>query len=305
MEKVLVTGGCGFIGSHIVENLLEEGFKVAIVDNLQSGKLKNIPDNVEFYEKDITSPDIVDTIVNIKPNYIIHQAAQVSVFESICDIKKDSEINIQGSVNVINAAKEADVNKIVFASSAAVYGNPEYLPIDVNHSTIPLSPYGLSKYTVEQYLRIAKEHYNIDYTVLRYSNVFGPKQDARGEGGVISIFADRIINKADVTIFGDGEQTRDFIYVKDVARANVNAIKNGHGKIYNVSSGEKISINQLFEQMIRINNSNINVRYKAERNGDIQHSLLSNDITREELQWELKYTFNEGLQETVDYLSTS
>ncbi|MCP3032931.1 NAD-dependent epimerase/dehydratase family protein [Halobacillus sp. A1] len=307
MEKVLVTGGCGFIGSHIVENLVELGYKVTVIDDLSSGDLDYIDEtNVKFYKQDVANSEVIEIIENEAPDYIIHQAAQVSVSKSILDINKDSKINIQGSVNLIKAAAQSNVKKIVFASSAAVYGNPEKLPVEIDHSINPLSPYGLSKYTVERYLKLAKDYYNVNYSILRYSNVFGPRQDAIGEGGVVAIFADRMINNLDISIHGDGEQTRDFVFVKDVADANVKALYRGDNSIFNVSSGERISVNELFNSMKEASHYSRKAIYSARRLGDIEHSMLDNEQTIANLNWNINYSIKQGIEETVDfYKSTS
>lgn len=304
MEKVLVTGGAGFIGSHVVEKLIEKGYKVAVVDNLSTGKKNNIKGyEVEFYHCDITDAiHLFQVVESFQPDYIIHLAAQVSVSESVENITYDSMVNIQGSVNIIEAAKKYDVKRIVFSSTAAVYGNTEYLPIDTNHKTEPTSPYGLAKYTVEKYLQLAHELYGLDYTILRYSNVYGPRQDSKGEGGVVAIFADKLSNQERPIIYGDGNQTRDFVYVEDVAEANVLSIKNNRNGIYNVSTCERISINDLLNAMFKfINNSGIEPIYKEERKGDIKHSVLNNKDTLNSIDWHPKILLDKGIELTFKY----
>lgn len=298
MTKVLVTGGAGFIGSHIVEDLLENNYEVAVIDNLSSGKLENIDlGRVKYYEGDIVNEEFVNkAIEEFGPQYIIHQAAQVSVVESVKNMVHDEQVNIKGSLNIINAARLYQVEKMVFASSAAVYGNPQYLPVDTAHNTAPMSPYGLSKLTVEKYLQIAKELYGLDYTILRYGNVYGPRQDAKGEGGVIAIFMDKVINDESVTIFGNGEQTRDFVYVKDVARANVLAMESKKGsKMLNIASGQAISILELCKVIQEVTNKELVIYHKDKRNGDIEHSALSNQETSEVLNWNPKVELYEGI----------
>lgn len=303
MEKVLVTGGAGFIGSHVVEKLIEKGYKVAVVDNLSTGKKDNIKGcEVEFYHCDITDAlHLFQVVETFQPDYIIHLAAQVSVTESVKNITYDSMVNIQGSVNVIEAAKKYNIKRIVFSSTAAVYGNPEYLPIDINHKTEPTSPYGLAKYTVEQYLKLAYELYELDYTILRYSNVYGPRQDSKGEGGVVAIFSDKLSNHERPIIYGDGNQTRDFVYVKDVAEANVLSLKNNRNGIYNVSTCERISINDLLNTMFEAINSPIKPIYKEERKGDIKHSILDNHQTRHFIGWFPNIFLKEGIKSTIEY----
>lgn len=303
MEKILVTGGAGFIGSHVVEKLLEKGYKVAVLDNLSTGKKDNIKGcEVEFYYCDITDVlHLFQVVETFQPDYIIHLAAQVSVSDSVKNITHDSMVNIQGSVNVIEAAKKYNVKRIVFSSTAAVYGNPEYLPIDTDHKTEPTSPYGLAKYTVEKYLQLAYELYGLDYTILRYSNVYGPRQDSKGEGGVVAIFANKLSNQERPVIYGDGNQTRDFVYVEDVAEANVLSIKNNRNGIYNVSTCERISINDLLKSMFNFNNNGIEPIYKEERQGDIKHSVLNNKDTFSRIGWCPKTVLDKGIELTLKY----
>ncbi|MFN2744467.1 NAD-dependent epimerase/dehydratase family protein [Bacillus sp. z60-18] len=302
MEKVLVTGGCGFIGSHIAEQLLKENYQVSILDNLSTGHRSNIEGlPIDFYHEDITNPEVIEVIKSINPDYIIHLAAQVSVGESVKDFLNDENINIRGSLHVIKAASECGARKIIFASSAAVYGNPDYLPVDTRHNTNPGSPYGLTKLTVENYLKLAYDLYGIEYCVLRYSNVYGPRQDAKGEGGVVSIFSDLLTSGTAPVIFGDGEQSRDFIYVGDVASANVKALKAQSNVCLNVSNGFSITVNELFAEMKKATKSTLSPIYQDERPGDIRHSTLSNEETKQILNWEPKMPLSEGLEKTISF----
>lgn len=304
MKRVVVTGGAGFIGSHIVEELLKNKFHVSIIDNFSTGKMENVEHlQADLYTCDITDPSVISLIVSLCPDYIIHQAAQVSVAESVQNPLLDEKINVKGSLHIIEAASKAKVKKLVFASSAAVYGNPVELPVTTDHPTRPESPYGLTKLTVEHYLKLASKLHEIPYSILRYSNVYGPRQDAKGEGGVVSIFSDRLTNHIAPVIFGDGEQTRDFIYVKDVAAANVKAMLAEDNLCVNVSSGTRITINELFETMKDIAWSNLSPVYQPERQGDIRDSVLSNEETRELLKWEPSYGLFRGLKETLAYCS--
>jgi UDP-glucose 4-epimerase len=299
--RVLVTGGCGFIGSHIVDKLIQEKHDVYVVDNLVTGHKQNVSQNIPIMDCDINS-DMMDKVVqDFKPEVIIHQAAQVSVAHSINDMLYDEKVNIHGTVKIIDLAKKYDVKKIIFASSAAVYGNPVTLPVDLNHPTEPLSPYGVSKLSVEYYLKMANTLSGLDYTILRYANVYGPRQDAHGEGGVISIFSDCLANGNPPTIYGDGEQTRDFVYVEDVASANVQALSLGHNQVLNVSTGEEISVKNLFETMQEVAGLSLDVNYEDERNGDIRKSVLCNKKTKEVLNWNPQTSLFEGLQKTLNY----
>ncbi|RSL29763.1 NAD-dependent epimerase/dehydratase family protein [Salibacterium salarium] len=297
MDKVLVTGGCGFIGSHIVDQLLEEGYETIVVDNLVSGKLENIDkSDVSFYLCNINSAEFQTVVETESPRYIIHQAAQVSVPSSLSDIFHDENINIRGSLNVMEAAKNNNVEKIVFASSAAVYGEPQYLPIDEEHPIAPLAPYGVSKYAVEKYLEMAHQLYGIDYTILRYSNVYGPRQDAKGEGGVISIFKDKMEEGQNVVVYGNGEQTRDFIHVYDVAKTNVKAMKSETTeRIFNLSTNDTISLNELIPAMEKAFDEKVSTTYKDAREGDITHSCLNNEKLQKYLNANKQYLIEVGL----------
>ncbi|MTT31855.1 NAD-dependent epimerase/dehydratase family protein [Terrilactibacillus sp. BCM23-1] len=300
MDRVIVTGGAGFIGSHIVEALLRENYKVMVIDNFSTGHrrhLEHLP--IDVYTFDITNPDVMDLIISLHPDYIIHEAAQISVANSVKDILNDENVNVKGSLHVIKAAIKANVKKVVFASSAAVYGNPITLPVSVDHPTRPESPYGLTKLTVEHYLKMAYKFYGLSYGILRYSNVYGPRQDAKGEGGVVAIFSECMRKETAPTIFGDGKQTRDFIFVRDVASANIKALKVDKNISVNISSGGSITINQLFETMKKAANSHLSVHYADARQGDIRDSLLSNDETKRLLGWAPCVDLFQGLRETI------
>jgi UDP-glucose 4-epimerase len=299
--KVLVTGGAGFIGSHIVDLLVETGCRVSVVDNLSTGLFENINPRVNFYKIDIRDPDLKEAIARERPEAVIHLAAQVDVQRSLKDPLTDSQINILGAINLLNACAGNGIARVVYASSAAVYGNPSYLPVDESHPAMPQSPYGVSKYTVEHYLRVYRVISGINYTVLRFANVYGPRQDAAGEGGVVAIFVDRILKGASPRIFGDGEQTRDFIYVKDVAAASIAALRRGDGGPFNVSTGEGLSVNHLFQTLKKITGSPLEQVYKPPRPGDITHSYLANEKTCAALGWRPRYSLEEGLRETVEF----
>lgn len=299
--NVLVTGGAGFIGSHIVDKLINEGLDVVVVDNLSTGKLENLNDKAKFYNLDITSEQLSNIFEKEKIDVVIHQAAQTDVQKSLQDPISDSKVNINGTINLLKCCRKYNVRKIIYASSAAVYGKPEYLPIDEKHPIQPMSFYGISKFTPESYLKIYKELYGLDYTILRYSNIYGPRQDSKGEGGVIAIFIDKLLNEQTPIIFGDGEQTRDFLYVEDVAEANFRAIFKGDGEILNISTNTRISINQLYTELTSILHLDLKPHYKEARLGDILHSSLNNQKAIQTLNWQPKYTFSEGLLKTVSY----
>ncbi|RFU63987.1 NAD-dependent epimerase/dehydratase family protein [Peribacillus glennii] len=302
MKKVIVTGGAGFIGSHIVEELLRNHYQVTVIDNFSTGhheNIKHLP--IKLYDYDITNPGIMDLIASLNPDYIIHQAAQVSVAESVQNILFDEHVNVKGSLHIIKAAIKSRVKKVVFASSAAVYGNPVELPVSTKHPLKPESPYGLTKLTVENYLRMSNSLYNLPYCILRYSNVYGPRQDAKGEGGVVAIFSNRMSHNISPFIYGDGEQTRDFVFVKDVAAANVKALLAKDNLCVNVSSGTSISVNELFQTMKAVAACEVNPVYEQARQGDIRHSILCNQETKAILDWEPMVGLAQGLEETILY----
>jgi UDP-glucose 4-epimerase len=299
--NVLVTGGAGFIGSHIVDLLVEKGCTVSIVDNLSTGRAENINPGANFYNIDVRDPGLKEIIAREKPTAIIHLAAQVDVQCSLQEPYTDAEINILGSVNLLDACSGCGVGKVIYASTAAVYGSPAYLPVDERHPVAPQSPYGLSKHTVEHYLRLYREMHGVSFTVLRFANVYGPRQDAAGEGGVVAIFVDKLAKGVKPAIFGDGEQTRDFIYVKDVAAASVAALRRGDGGTFNVSTGKGLTVNYLYQALKALTGSTMEPVYQPPRPGDITHSTLSNARACVSLDWRPRYILTEGLRETVDF----
>jgi len=298
--KILVTGGAGFIGSHIVDLLIEQGNQVVVIDNLSTGKAENVNKDAIFYQMDLLDQRLSQILLIERPEVVIHQAAQTQVPRSIEDPNFDANTNILGTIRLLEACRESRVRKVIFASTAAVYGNPKYLPIDERHPIRPLSGYGVGKFAAEQYLYVYHQLYGLEYTVLRYANVYGLRQDAKGEGGVISIFIDRVAQEKPISIYGDGEQTRDYIYVEDVARANVAAIHRGNQEVFNIGTGVKTSINQLVELLVQITGKPIVKDYKAERSGDIKESSFDHRKAQTMLRWEPKTALLEGLRKTYE-----
>jgi len=272
-KNVLITGGAGFIGSHIVDLLIENNYNVFIVDNLSSGSESNLNKDAKFYNLDINSPDLENVFSENKIDYVFHLAAQANVSFSTKFPMVDATENILGSINILKLSKKYGVKKFMPASTAAVYGVPERLPVDEEHDTTCLSFYGLSKLTMEKYIEL----FGVDYIIFRLANVYGPRQSAHGEAGVVAIFADKMKNNETITIDGDGEQTRDFVYVADIARVFLQAIKSDvKNEIINVSTNTSISINKLFETMSEKYNYNKKPNYGEVRQGDIKHSVLDN-----------------------------
>ena len=299
--KVLVSGGAGFIGSHTVDFLIKQGAEVVIVDDLSRGKKENINPAANFYPIDIRSRDIKDLLAGEPVEYAIHLAAQIDVQSSLKEPLFDASVNILGTLNLLEACLQSGVKKVVYASSAAVYGEPCYLPVDEKHPVKSQSGYGLSKQVAERYLALYKALHGLDFSVLRYANVYGPRQDAAGEGGVVAVFADKLL-KGDVPeIFGDGEQTRDFVFAADVARANFLALQKAPGACMNVSTGEETTVNHLYRTFQDLLGEEREPRYARARPGDINKSFLANHLIKEILNWEPEVTLKEGLRLTLEY----
>lgn len=300
MEKVLITGGSGFIGSHVVDKFIANNYEVVVVDNLVTGNYKNIDGKkITFVNEDIRNIKKLEEIfVNNKISHVIHMAAQVSVSASVENIKYDAEENIIALINILELSKKYGIKKVLFSSTAAVYGIPEEVPSKESNKTSPLSPYGLSKLVGEEYLKMYSKLFGVNYVILRYANVYGPRQSAHGEAGVVSIFNDKIKENSDIFIEGDGNQTRDFVYVKDVANANylctVEDVKN---EILNVSTNTEISIVNLFNTMKKYSGYEKEALHKEERIGDIRHSKLDNSKLKSLTSWEPKFDLENGLKE--------
>jgi len=299
---ILVTGGAGFIGSHIVDGLIDKGYEVVVADNLRTGKTDNINSKAVFYNIDIRTPELESIFINHKIEYVFHEAAQASVSSSMNEPMEDLSINIAGSVNLLSFSKKYGVKKFIVASTAAVYGIPHYLPVDEKHNVDLLSFYGLSKYTMENYIKL----FGIDYIILRYSNVYGPRQDCLGEAGVVAIFIDRLTKNLSVEMHGDGEQTRDFVFVKDVAKANIMLMESEIiNETFNIATNHSISINKLFETIKNISGSSSETISKPERAGDIKHSRLDNAKISDAVGWTSSYDIDNGLKLTADWAKTA
>lgn len=299
--KILVTGGAGFIGSHITDGLAANGHDVVVVDNLSSGNMANVNPACKFYQADIKDRDLGGIFAGERPQVVIHHAAQVDVQKSVDNPVVDAMVNIVGTVNLLDCCVRHGVGKIIYASSAAVYGTPLYLPIDENHLVVPISNYGISKHTPEHYIKVYNEMHGLAYTVLRYANVYGPRQGTVGEGGVICIFANKFLAGKSPVIYGDGSQTRDFIYVADIVNANLHALNRGDGLIINIGSGVKTSVNELSGQFKSLLASSIDAVYAVPRPGDIEHSVFDIARAKAELGWQPQWSLPDGLRETVEF----
>lgn len=295
--NVLVTGGCGFIGSHIVDRLVDAGHTVAVADNLSTGNLEHLNPAAKLYRVDIREQELRGVFEDFRPDAVYHEAAQIDIQTSIRDVGLDAQINVLGTVRVLECCRDFQVGKLIYASSAAVYGNPEYLPVDEAHPVAPMSFYGVSKLTPEYYIKAFSGLYGLRYTILRYANVYGVRQDPKGEGGVVSIFTDKLLAGEAPVIFGDGEQTRDFVYVRDIAGANLAALTRGDNQTVNVSTGVQTSVNALLRAMA----PGVQAEYRPARAGDIKDSFLDNRRLREILGYSIQYPLAEGLRETMEY----
>ena len=299
--KILVTGGAGFIGSHVVDKLVEQGHDVIVIDNFSTGKRVNLQNNVKLIDLNLSSFELSNVFEEYQPEVVIHLAAQVNVNKSIRDPKLDAEINILGTINLLENCRKYKIKKIIYAASAAQFGNPQCLPIDEKHPFQPLSPYGLSKSVVESYLKLYSHLFDLDYTILRYANVYGPRQNSDAEGGVIAIFSQQLVNNEPLTIFGDGEQTRDFIYVEDVAAATILMLNIGNNQIYNLGSGKEISLNNLMGLFKDISQKEISLNYVEARKGDIENTYYSIEKIKNECDFSPKINLKEGLTKTINY----
>ena len=302
--RITVTGGAGFIGSHLVDRLIEDGHTVQVIDNLYTGNKEFVHSKAQFVELDIRDPKLYSVLEEFRPDYIFHEAAQTEVSTSMSNPMLDCDINLMGLINLLNAAVKLDVKKFLMPSSAAVYGNLDTLPLNEEMIGNPSSFYGLTKLTTEHYLRIYHEAFGLPYICYRYSNVFGPRQGNGGEGGVISIFAKAIVQGSSIIIYGDGKQTRDFIYVDDVVEANILGMQHQVTGIYNVSTGISSSVNLLVDEFRNISGKDIEVVYDKPRLGDIRDSVLATDKSEKELLFTAKYNLHDGLIKTYEYFKT-
>lgn len=301
--NILVTGGAGFIGSHIVDALIAQGHTVVIIDNLITGQTDLINPKAVFYQEDIRDGDKISEIIQ-KHNIevISHQAAQLDVRKSVEDPQFDAQVNIIGTINLFEAARKYGVRKIVFASSGgAIYGDTDILPTPENHPTDPISPYGIAKLVMEKYAHYYQTIYGVEYVALRYSNVYGPRQNTKGEAGVIAIFASRMLENKEVFINGDGENTRDFVFVQDVVDANIAALTGDIVGAYNVGTSIQSTINQIFDIIHITTNSGVEKKHIEAKLGEQKYSCLSYDKLHQAIAWEPQTNLKTGLQQTVDW----
>jgi UDP-glucose 4-epimerase len=312
MTRVLVTGGAGFIGSHLVDRLLADDHEVTVVDNLSSGHLYNLaparrdPDlPLDFVRLDITSDGLERAIAKAAPQVVLHLAAQTDGRRSVDDPVRDAMVNVVGTVNVLESCRRHEVRKVVFATSGGcIHGEPppHDLPVSEDHPGHPASPYGAGKRGAEEYLHAYASLYGLRWTSLALGNVYGPRQDPSGEAGVVSIFAGRMLDGRDITIYGDGERTRDFVFVADVVEALVSALEQGDGARVNVGTGAETSVNELFTELAAITGYAKHPSYAATRPGEIRHISLDGFAAEAHLGWRPRTELGDGLRATVEWL---
>lgn len=301
--KILVTGGAGFIGSHLVDGLIEKGHEVAVIDDLSTGREENLNPGAEFHRIDIASNDVEDIFKGGNFSHVVHQAAQINVVKSLEEPVLDARVNILGSINLLDNCRKFSVKKFVYGNSGgAMSGDQNSLPMKESDPVSPESPYGVSKHTVEHYLTLYNKLYGLDYVSLRYPNVYGPRQDSSGEGGVVAIFCNKLVNDEKAVIFGDGEQTRDFTYVGDVIDATIIALEKGRGE-FNISTNRETSVNELYEKLLEVSGRDMEAVHGNERKGEVRRSALDNSRAGEVLGWKPGVSLEEGLKLTFDYFN--
>lgn len=298
--KILITGGAGFIGSHIADACIRAGYTTHIIDNLSTGARANIPPEAVFHEMDIRSDKPKQLWEQEQFSVLIHTAAQMNVRKSVEDPVMDADINVLGSLNLLEAGRRNGLQKVVFSSTGgAVYGEPVYAPQDEQHPINPVSPYGITKRSLEHYLSYYTKEYGIQTVSLRYANVYGPRQNSKGEAGVVAIFTEQMLAGRTCYINGDGQQTRDYIYVADVVEANMKALSTNHSATYNVGTGRETSVVALFDQLKNVIDPEVEPRHREAMPGEQQRSVIDSGKLSEELSWQQHYTLEEGLRETV------
>jgi UDP-glucose 4-epimerase len=303
--KILVTGGAGFIGSHVVDAYLEQGHDVVIVDDLSTGKRENANPKAKFYALDIRDEQLEEVFVAEKPDVVNHHAARANVRESMLKPILYADVNVLGSIRLLELSRKYRVKKFInISTGGAVYGEPEYLPADEQHPVNPLDPYGASKAAFEHYLPLYRTNYGLSFTSLRYANVYGPRQDPFGEAGVVAIFTGKMLCGEQAIINGSGEQERDFVYVGDVAWANVLALDKGDGGFYNIGTGVGTSINQIFFRLKTATRYTLPDVHGPAKAGEVFKIYLNADKARRELGWEPTVNLEEGLRRTVEFFRT-
>ena len=300
--KIVVTGGAGFIGSHVCDAFLAGGHDVHALDDLSSGKAENLDPRVKLHRADIRSREASQLILDEKPDAIAHLAAQMDVRRSVADPRFDAEVNIGGMLNLLEAAVKAGTRKVVFSSTGgAIYGEQDYFPADEKHPQRPCSPYGTSKAAGELYLNYYRQQHGLSYVALRYANVYGPRQNPHGEAGVVAIFCDRILAGKSCTIFGDGKQTRDFVFVGDVARANRLAMESNVNGSVNIGTGVETDVNQLYAKLAEVAGSKLAAEHAPGKPGEQKRSVIDAGYAGKVFGWKPEVKLEEGLRQTLEF----
>ncbi len=302
--KILITGGAGFIGSHIIDRHIEMGDDVIVIDNMSTGKVENLNPAARFYELDIRGDEATEVVLDEKPDVISHQAAQVQVTISQKQPAHDADVNIIGSLRMLEAARQASVKKIIFASTGgAIYGDPDPSSLPANEGLLPapISNYGAAKLSVEKYLHVYADTYGFNYVSLRYSNVFGPRQDPHGEAGVTAIFALKMLADEDVMMFGDGTETRDYTYISDIVDANILALEKGDREIFCIGRTVEVTVPEIFEKIAALTEYRKEPVREPLRPGEVHRIYLDNSKAKRVLGWEPKISFEDGLERTVEF----
>jgi UDP-glucose 4-epimerase len=303
--NILTTGGAGFIASHVSDRLIALGHNVTIVDDLSTGKIENLPPEGKFYEIDIRDKALSEVFDTEKPEVVIHHAAHADVTRSVRDPEHDASINILGSLNLLECCRKHDIRRFIYASTGgALYGEPCYIPADEAHPIDPVSPYGVSKHVVEQYLYVYQVNHGLDYTVLRYPNVYGPRQDPYGEAGVVAIFSLQLLTGKRPVIFGDGSKTRDYCNVADIVEANVLALNSPPGGTYNLGRGIEVSDLEVYQTVREAVGSRTEPMFAAVRPGEVEHIALDATKAERELGWKWKVDMTEGVAQAVEFYRT-
>ncbi len=297
--KVLVTGGAGFVGSHIVDALVENGHETVVVDNLRSGHEGNVRSDVPVHNLDIRSPELGRLLESERPEVVCHHAAQTTVKGSTSDPKYDADVNIMGMINLLQGCVSAGVRKVTFSSSGGtVYGNTQNLPVKETEPLDPVSPYGITKVAGEQYIEYFASNFDLKYTIMRYSNIYGPRDHASSEH-VITVFIDRLLAGKTPVIHWDGEQSKDYLYVADCVAANLAVLTAGDNEVYNIGSGQPLSVNQIFRELTRQMGVDVQPEYGPKRAGDVRAFYLDISKAQQQLGWTPRVSFEEGLARTI------
>ncbi|MBI5621709.1 GDP-mannose 4,6-dehydratase [Candidatus Falkowbacteria bacterium] len=304
--KIIVTGGAGFIASHLVDRLIHLGHRVVVVDDLSTGKRKNLNPRAKFYRLDIGSAKLAAVFKKERPQVVFHLAAQMSVRQSVADPLFDSRVNILGSINLLEQCKKYKVKKIIFSSTGgALYGEAprQFLPTRESYPAQPLSPYGIAKLSVEYYLNYYYEIFGLRFVALRFSNVYGPRQNAHGEAGVVAIFCDAVLHQRRAVINGTGQQTRDYVFVGDVVNAAILAMRKNVVGSFNIGTGKETSVNDIFKKIVKAAGVQISPKYGAAKEGEQRRSALHCGRARQQLGWQPQVSLEQGIGKTVRWFA--